>query len=140
MIGYNFRLGEIECAIGIEQLSRLPELVARRQSIGERLSKGLCHLNGLQTPMVRADSTHAYYAYPMVIDVSVLGVNRERLVEALSAEGVPVGAGYVNVHLLPIFQQKIAFGSHGFPWSSSCLLYTSPSPRDGLLSRMPSSA
>jgi hypothetical protein len=55
----------------------------------------------------------------MVLDVDRLGISREKICAALEAEGVAgLGAGYVNVHLLPMYQQKIAYGSSGFPWTS----------------------
>lgn len=118
MVGFNFRLGEIECAIGIEQLKKLRGLVASRQSIAEQLTKGLNGLEGLRTPVVMPDCTHAYYGYPMIIDVNVLGVERDRIHAALQAEGVSVSKQYQNIHLLPIYQRKIAFGTKGFPWSA----------------------
>ena len=120
MLGHNFRLGEIECAIGIEQLKKLNGFVASRQRVAERLTQGLIGLTGLRTPIVKHNCTHAYYMYPMVLDIEQLGVSRARLIEALEAEGV-VGlvAGYVNLHLLPMYQQKIAYGSKGFPWTSN---------------------
>jgi dTDP-4-amino-4,6-dideoxygalactose transaminase len=119
MVGYNFRLGELESAIGIEQLKKLKKFVASRQRAAERLTKGLCGLSGLRTPVVRPGSTHGYYMYPMVLDVGRLGIPRARLIEALEAEGISgLTAGYVNVHLLPLYQQKVAFGSQGFPWTS----------------------
>ena len=118
MLGYNFRLGEIECAIGIEQLKKLKHLVAGRQLTAERLTHGLLGLDGLQAPTVKADCTHTYYVYPMVLDVEKLGLTRAILVKALQAEGVRVSEGYQNVHLLPMYQQKIAYGSRGFPWTS----------------------
>ncbi|MGG7576425.1 DegT/DnrJ/EryC1/StrS family aminotransferase [Rhizobium sp. Nf11,1] len=119
MIGFNFRLGEIECAIGIEQLKKLSRFVESRQAAAERLTAGLSGLKGLRTPVVREDATHVYYGYPMVLDVEALGVSRARIIEALRAEGLEgVAAGYVNVHLLPMYQKKIAFGNSGFPWTS----------------------
>lgn len=119
MIGHNFRLGEIECAIGIEQLKKLDGFVSSRQRAADRLTAGLSKLRGLRTPVVKPDCTHVYYVYSMVLDLTQLGVSRARIVEALEAEGV-VGlmAGYANVHLLPMYQQKMAYGSKGFPWTS----------------------
>ena len=117
MIGFNFRLGEIECAIGIEQLKKLPRLVADRQRVAARLTAGLRELPGLRTPVVRPECTHAYYMYPMIVDVERLGVSRRALFKALEAEGVVgLAEGYVNVHLLPMYQHKKAYGSSGFPW------------------------
>jgi perosamine synthetase len=118
MIGHNFRLGEIECAIGIEQLKKLKGFVESRQSLAEALSDGLQGLEGLRTPIVRSDRTHVYYVYPMQLDLDLLGTTRDCICDALNAEGVSVSRRYQNIHLLPMYQRKIAYGSHGFPWSS----------------------
>lgn len=119
MVGHNFRLGEIESAIGIEQLKKLNGFVASRQRAAERLTGGLKNLPGLGTPFVRLGCTHSYYVYPIILDVDQLGVSRERIHSALEAEGVPgLASGYANVHLLPMYQKKIAYGSEGFPWNS----------------------
>jgi len=119
MIGYNFRLGEIEAAIGIEQLKKLSGFVASRQRAAERLSRGLSALPGLRTPVVKPGCTHAYYMYPMLLDLDRIGVTRAQLIEALEAEGVEgLTAGYACLHLLPMYQKKMAYGSKGFPWSS----------------------
>ena len=119
MLGYNFRLGEIECAIGIAQLDKLARLVAGRQKIAQQLTTGLTGLNGLRTPSVEEGCSHSYYVYPLVLDVKGLGVSRTRILEALQAEGLEgLAGGYVNVHLLPMYQKKVAYGTQGFPWSS----------------------
>lgn len=119
MIGYNFRLGEIESAIGIEQLKKLKGFVATRQRAAQRLTEGLKGLRGLKTPVVSLGNTHVYYVYAMVLDVAALGVSRTRIFEALEAEGIEgLAPGYTNLHMLPMYQQKIAYGSKGFPWTS----------------------
>jgi len=119
MIGYNFRLGEIECAIGIEQLKKLAGFVRSRQQAAERLSQGLSELEGLRMPVVKPDCTHAYYMFPMVLDIERVGVPRARILEALRAEGVlGLAGGYTNIHRLPMYQRKMAYGSSGFPWTS----------------------
>lgn len=119
MIGHNFRLGEIECAIGIEQLKKLDSLVATRQRAAARLTEGLRPLKGLRTPIVKPGCTHVYYMYQMILDIEGLGVPRERIFSALKAEGVEgLGVNFANLHMLPVFQKKMAYGSKGFPWNS----------------------
>ena len=119
MVGYNFRLGEIECAIGIEQLKKLKNGVETRQRAAQRLTDALQHLDGLTPPAVAPDCTSAFYFYGMTLDREKLGVSRERIAEALIAEGVEgLSTVYQNLHLLPMYQKKIAFGSKGFPWTS----------------------
>jgi len=118
MIGHNFRLGEIECAIGIEQLKKLKELVTTRQRAAERLAEGLKDLTGLRLPIINDDCTHVYYVFPLIVNVDKLGVSRDLIIRALEAEGVSgLISGYANIHLLPMYQKKIAYGSHGFPWT-----------------------
>ena len=104
--------------IGIEQLKKLNSIITRKQQLANQLTKELQGLPGLQTPDIQMDLQHVYYVYPMVIDPNVLEISREKLVDALRKEGVPsLVEGYVNLHRLPMFQKKIAFGSLGFPWT-----------------------
>jgi dTDP-4-amino-4,6-dideoxygalactose transaminase len=119
MVGHNLRLGEIEAAIGIQQLKKLPGLVASRQRAAQALAEGLRGLPGLRMPQVRAGCTHVYYVFPMILELGVLRATRAQIIEALVAEGVEgLMAGYVNLHLLPMYQKKIAYGSSGFPWTA----------------------
>ena len=118
MVGHNFRLGEIECAMGIEQLKKLDGFVKSRQSLANRLSDGLNGLRGLRTPVVKSDRTHVYYVYPLILELNELGVSRNQIHAALQAEGVTISKAYQNIHLLPMYQKKMAYGSRGFPWTS----------------------
>ena len=119
MLGYNFRMGEIEAAIGIEQLKKLKKFTNSRQSVAQQLNIGLKELPGLNIPKLQDENTHVYYVYGMTLDVQLLGVSRNKIFEALSAEGVEgLMCGYANIHMLPMYQNKIAYGSGGFPWSA----------------------
>ncbi len=119
MVGYNFRLGEIECAIGIEQLKKLENNVLRKQNAAQLISEGLQGLDGLRTPITKKESTHVYYVYPILLDIEVLGVSRKKIVDALKAEGLEgLMEGYANIHMLPMYQRKIAYGSNGFPFNA----------------------
>lgn len=115
-VGHNFRLGEIEAAIGIEQIQKLPELVASRQAQGGRIATTLGHLEGLHQPHVAERNTHVYYVYAMKIDPTVIPATRDALHAALTAEGIPLMRQYQNIHLLPAFREKRAFGSGHYPW------------------------
>ena len=54
----------------------------------------------------------------MILDLKKLKISRDLICKALDAEGVPIRGGYINIHMLPIFQKKIAYGNKGFPWVS----------------------
>ncbi|MEN8678020.1 MAG: DegT/DnrJ/EryC1/StrS family aminotransferase, partial [Alteriqipengyuania sp.] len=118
MIGYNFRMGEIEAAIASVQLDKLEERVADRQRVADQLNAGLGDLKGLTTPKVKDGATHVYYVYGMVLDTQAVGISRGKIANALRAEGVPgLAAAYQNIHRLPLFTEQVAYGTGSFPWS-----------------------
>jgi perosamine synthetase len=118
MLGYNFRMGEIEAAIASVQLTKLAHRVETRQIAAARLTAGLAGLKGLKTPVTAEGSSHVYYVYGITVDVDVLGVSRLAITDALKAEGVPgIAVGYQNLHMLPMFRHRIAYGTGGFPFS-----------------------
>ena len=117
-LGFNFRLGEIEAAIGRVQLGKLPNIVERRYLAGKNLAKMLEDLPGIKLPLFDQEISHAFYIFAIGLDLEVMGVSRDTVVAALLAEGVPwIYGGYQNIHLQPMYQRKIAYGSDGFPWS-----------------------
>ena len=117
IIGHNFRLGEIEAAIAREQLKKLSDLINSRQQAAKRLRMGLKSLNGIRLPLISEGCTHVYYVFGIVLTDKSLYERREKIAHALKSEGVPaLGIGYQNIHLNPIFRQRIAYGTKSFPW------------------------
>jgi perosamine synthetase len=109
ILGWNYRMTEIEAALGIVQLKRLDDLNAQRILLADYLSEHLCKLPGLSPPVVYPDCKHVYYIYPFRYDAVRAGLPRADFAKALSAEGVPVGIGYVRpLYLNPIYHENRA--------------------------------
>jgi perosamine synthetase len=120
MIGYNYRMTEMEAAIGIEQLKKLPRLLEERLKNAAFLHEALGSIEGLSsTPWVREPSLHTFYVQPVKYHQSVFEVHRNDFVNAIKAE-IPsavlrettplIGAGYVKpLYLQPVYQQRAAF-------------------------------
>lgn len=120
LVGFNYRMTELEAAVALAQLGRLRGLVERRQTAARRLIDGLEDLPGLQPPMVDPNVSHGWYLFAMRYDEAVAGVPRATVAAALRAEGVPVSEGYTEpLYLQPLYQRRIAFGADGFPWRGS---------------------
>ena len=96
MLGYNFRMGEIEAAIGIEQLKKLKKFTNSRQSVAQQLNIGLKELPGLNIPKLQDENTHVYYVYGMTLDVQLLGVSRNKIFEAHQQKALRVLCGYAT--------------------------------------------
>ena len=115
--GYNFRMTEIEAAIGIEQLKKLDYLVDERIRNVEFIEEGLTQIDGLTMPFKKTSTKHVYYVHAIKYDSSKFyGVHRNKFVEALKhelpsahlRETAPLlGAGYVKpLYLQPLYQQR----------------------------------
>ncbi len=119
MIGQNYRMTELQAAIGIEQLKKLPSLLATRQKQAIAVTQMLDGNSLLQAPKVAPNATHAYYLYPMKFcGEAETGISRMTLATALNAEGIPVRANYVRpIYMHPMYKKRIAFGHQGWPFS-----------------------
>jgi perosamine synthetase len=128
ILGSNYRLTELQAAIGIAQLDRLGGYLAHRQRLASYFGKQLAAIPGLTQAKVAEGAEHAYYLYPVKYDASVTGISRKAFVEAVNAE-LPQAKvweqtgfieGYIKpLYLAPLYQKKIAMGRTGFPWNSN---------------------
>jgi dTDP-4-amino-4,6-dideoxygalactose transaminase len=124
LVGFNYRMTELSAAIGLEQLARIDDHVGRREAVAARLSGGVEDLPGLVPPVVRPGCRHVYYVWALRYLEEQVGVPRAVFSRALTAEGFPHFVGYVRpLYLLPLFQQRIAMGRHGFPFTLSDVRY-----------------
>lgn len=106
LIGYNYRMTELQAAVALPQLRKLDFLTTHRVMLAEYLSQKLSGCEYLVPPRVRANCTHVYYLYPMKVQLGMLGFSRTLFAEALRAEGIPVHCGYVKpLCHLPAFKR-----------------------------------
>ena len=136
MIGFNLRMTEIEASIAREQLKKLNILVDDRVNNVEYLNDKFSKLPCIKTSPVRKNCKHVYYMHPLIYDKDeAKGVPRERFVEAVRAEltyaelreneGALVNYGYVKpLYLEPIYQNRVAYGRDGYPFSGSKVDYS----------------
>lgn len=122
MLGWNYRMNEIEAAISREQLKKLDCLLEKRIKLVNYLNNKLKGVYGISVPKVRGDSTHVYYRYAIKIDLGKLGINAGLFVKALNAEGMDFYVSYVKpLYLGPLYQRRIVYGSKGCPFK--CRFY-----------------
>jgi perosamine synthetase len=120
IFGSNYRMAEIIAAMARVQLSRLDDLTKKRLVLVKRLEKGLKGIPGITLHYVDPRATSVFYRYALRIDEKKLGMSRDRLVDAMAAEGFGMSKGYVKpIYLLPLFQQKKAFNNTAFPFKHS---------------------
>jgi perosamine synthetase len=133
IVGGNFRLTELQAAIALEQLKKLPDLNTRRIALVKRLSAGLKKFAYLTVPDPGADRVATYYVYPLRYHAKKNGgIPRADFTKMLAAEGIPFAGGYVKpLYLLPLFQEKRAF-TKGYPWTATENAESKPSYAAGI--------
>ncbi|MBZ5666750.1 MAG: UDP-4-amino-4,6-dideoxy-N-acetyl-beta-L-altrosamine transaminase [Acidobacteriia bacterium] len=104
LLGFNYRLTDVACALGLSQLTRLTENVARRREIAARYAAAFREVPQLIPPSVRADASPAWHLYPIRIDSAKLTVDRGQIFRALRAENIGVNVHYIPVHLHPYYR------------------------------------
>jgi dTDP-4-amino-4,6-dideoxygalactose transaminase len=110
IIGWNYRMTEMEAALGIEQLKKLDRYNNHRIRQAEYLAENLAGIGGLTTPVVYPWVKHAYYLFALKYDQDVIGIPRNLFAEALVAEGIPLEVGYVRpIYLNPIYHENKPF-------------------------------
>jgi perosamine synthetase len=115
ILGWNYRMTEIEAALGIAQFAKMEDLNGHRAELASRLSAGLSSLPGIQTPRVAPGAKHVFYAYALKYDEAKVGIPRNLFVKALNAEGIPFSSGYVRpLYLTPLYQGRQAFAFENY--------------------------
>lgn len=105
-LGYNYRLSDLQCALGLSQLQRLSSWLARRRAIAQRYDTAFADLVGVEPLTVRPDCEHAYHLYVIRLDRRCLEADRGRIFAALRAEGIGVNVHYRPVHLHPYYRER----------------------------------
>ena len=116
MVGWNYRMNEVEAAVGKVQLRKLNSLLVRRRQLVDRFLNGVKGLPGLRPPSIREGCEHSFYRLMLQIDPEIVGVDAPVLVDVLNREGMDFYAGYLPINLFPMYQQQIAFGDRGCPF------------------------
>lgn len=104
-MGYNYRITDIQCALGISQLKKLDFFVKRRREIANRYDETIRSLSNVIAPPARVDHCDpAWHLYQVRIDFDQLGLNRRALMSKLIENGVGTQVHYIPVHTQPYYR------------------------------------
>lgn len=134
MVGFNYRMTEIEAAIAREQLKKLPNLLTQRLANTSYLNEKLAKIPCILPTKIRPNCKHAFYVHPLQFNEKIAGMHRNRFIDAVKAELPPtllreesavlLSYGYVKpLYLQPLYQERIAFGRDGYPFTLSDVTY-----------------
>jgi perosamine synthetase len=125
LLAPNYRMTELQGAVGIAQLSKLIWICDKRSQYGDRLTSGIKDIPGIMPHQVTTDGRCTYWFYMFTIEPTVLSCSRDEFAEALQAEGIDCSAGYIPqpVYMQPMFQKREAYTGSHFPFNLSDIVY-----------------
>jgi len=114
LLGFNYRLTDIACALGLSQLEKLTANLARRREIAAQYAEALRDLRAIVIPAVRDGVVPAWHLYPIRLKLEFLAAGRGEIFQALRAENIGVNVHYIPVHQHPYYRER--FGTEpGYP-------------------------
>lgn len=115
LLGFNYRLTDVACALGLQQLKKLGKNLARRRHIAERYIAAFRGMPGVLPPQVRDDVNPAWHLFPIRIDLPRLSAGRGEVFRALRGENIGVNVHYIPVHRHPYYRDRFGYKGGEYP-------------------------
>ena len=115
LLGFNYRLTDIACALGLSQLKKLDGNLSRRREIAAHYATEFRDLAGVMPPTGRAGVDPAWHLYPIRLNLERLSANRAQVFRALRAENIGVNVHYIPVHLHPYYRDRFGYRGGEYP-------------------------
>lgn len=105
-LGYNYRISDIQCSLGISQMKRLDEFLRRRRKIVERYNKAFMGMKHVQIPYESEDCDNNFHLYVLLFDFDSMNISRARFMTLLKENGIQTQVHYIPVHTQPYYREK----------------------------------
>ncbi len=116
-LGFNYRLTDIQAALGISQMKKLDAFKKRRREIVHTYNTLLAGIDWICLPYEAPGVDSCFHLYVIQIDFEKLGMRREEVMNALKAQGIGTQVHYIPVHLHPFYREHFGYGPGDFPIS-----------------------
>jgi len=122
-LGYNYRITDFQCALGISQLSKLNNFIKKRNNIAEKYNYYLKDIDFLTIPYVDSEVKHSYHLYPLKINFNKIKINKRNFFINMKKSGINLQVHYIPIHLQPYYKNKFKY--HRGELKNSELFYKS---------------
>ncbi len=114
-LGYNYRITDIQCALGISQLKRINENIERRRVIASRYNEAFKGLHGVQIPVETETEKSSFHLYVLQIDFEEIGKSRAEVMCELRKKGIGTQVHYIPVYLQPYYKERFHHDNNDYP-------------------------
>lgn len=113
--GFKYNLTDLQAALGLVQLRRLPEMQERRLAAARRYTAGLAAVEEVETPPSRPNVGHAWHVYSLRLNLDRLSIDRSRFIEELRARNIGTSVHFIPLHLQPYYRDRYQLRPEDFP-------------------------
>ena len=128
LLGFNYRMTDLQGAVGIVQLSKLDNFIEERRKWANYYEGELAEVSWLRTPLAPVDYRHGWQAYVCYIDESRSPMPRNEIMKALHTKGIHTRPGTHAVHMLGLYGKRFGFMADNFPGAHDCDRYSMAIP------------
>lgn len=119
MLGYNYRLDEMSCALGIVQMQRIKEILGKRARIAALYNKKLKDVEGLEIPYIKPGNKLSWFVYVIKLSEKFAGRKKEIIIKEMDKRGISCGRYFQTIHLQPFYKNEFGFKEGDFPISEN---------------------
>lgn len=128
LLGYNYRMTDLQGAVGLVQLARLDEFISERREWAAFYDRELAGLEWLRTPVVPDGWGPGRQSYVCYVDESKSPLGRNEMMEVLQAKGISTRPGTHAIHTLGLYRERFGFAADDFPVARDCDRYSMAIP------------
>jgi perosamine synthetase len=114
-LGFNYRITDVQCALGISQLKKLDRFIKRRKEIVERYNAAFKELDYVTTPFEADVNKSNFHLYVLLFCFEKLGMTRAQLMIDLRKKGIQTQVHYIPIHTQPYYQHKFGYQWGQYP-------------------------
>ncbi len=114
MLGYNYRLDEMSCALGLSQMQRIKEILLKRQEVARLYGSKLKNIKGIETPYIKEGNYLSWFVYVIKLEEKNAGKKRDGIIKKMGEKGIQCGNYFQAIHLQPQFR-SLGYKKGDFP-------------------------
>lgn len=128
LLGFNYRMTDLQGAVGLVQLRKLDQFIAKRQQWAKYYTQELAEIKWLRTPMNPENVFHAWQAYVCYVDERSAPISRNEIMHVLQIKGISTRPGTHAVHMLTYYKNRFGYKVEDYPGARDCDYYSMALP------------